>query len=246
MVGAMERSMRVAEGFSIGILGLELKHRYLPGNVQYAGTFPFPVLYQPVRGVSIDALLCGERSAEGPVVEAALQLQRSGVKVVVGACGSLANYQEAVAARLSIPAVLSILCEVPFLIRALPRDAKLGVVFASVASFTDEVRRQCGIGAAEAARIVAVGAERLQAFQPILRQTGELDQRALDRELVALLSEVLDRERTIGLWLLQCSDLPPCASAIREASGLPVFHMSLLIEHLHRACTREHGHAWGA
>jgi hypothetical protein len=233
---------RVAQGFAVGIVGLELRHRYMRGNVQNALSFGFPVLYQPVREVAIEALLRGDARAEAPVVAAAVELEERGVDVVVGACGSFAYYQQAVTRRLRIPAVMSILCEVPFLLRALPAGARLGVVFASVESFTEEVRRQCGIGAAAAERIVAVGADSLQSFQPIIAQRGELDQDALDRELVALLAGVLERNPAIGMWLLQCSDLPPCAAAIHRATGLPVFDMSILIEHLHRASTRSGDH----
>jgi hypothetical protein len=200
-------------------------------------------MYQAVRGVGIAALMRGERIAEAPVVEAALELQRRGVDMVVGACGSFANYQQAVSERLSIPALMSILCEVPFLVKSLPLKGKLGVVFASTSSFTDEVRRQCGIGAAEAARIVPIGADRLPSFRPILRQEGLLDQDALDRELVALLQQVQQQEPEIRMWLLQCSDLPPCAPAIRSVTGLPVFDMTILIEHLHRASTRDSSYA---
>jgi hypothetical protein len=230
---------RVAVGYSIGILGLELAHPYLPGNVQNARTFNFPVLYQAVQGVGIAALLRGDRSAEIPVVEGALELQRRGVDMVVGACGSFANYQQAVSERLSIPAIMSILCEVPFLVNSLPAGARLGVVFASTASFTDEVCRQCGISEAEAARIVPVGADQLPSFQPILMQQGALDQNALDYQLVALLQQTQEREPDIRMWLLQCSDLPPCAPAIRSATGLAVFDMTILIEHFHRANTRD-------
>jgi hypothetical protein len=225
----------VAEGYSIGILALELAHRYVPGNVQNACSFRFPVMYQAVRGVGIAALMRGERTAEAPVVEAALELQRRGVNIVVGACGSFANYQRAVSERLAIPAIMSILCEVPFLIRSLPSKGKLGVVFASTSSFTDEVRRQCSIGPSEAARMVSIGADLLPAFRPILKQEGLLDQDALNHELVELLQHVRQQEPDIRMWLLQCSDLPPCAPAIRSATRLAVFDMTILIEHLHRA-----------
>lgn len=229
---------RIAQGYSIGILGLELAHPYLPGNVQNARTFGFPVLYRAVQGIGMAALLRGDPAAQQPVVDAALALEQSGVDVVVGACGSFANYQSAVTQRLQVPAVMSIMCEVPFLLRSLPAEARLGVIFASTASFTDKVRRECGISDDQASRIVAIGADELPAFQPILRQEGALDPVALDSQLAELLCRARQQEPRIGMWLLQCSDLPPCAPAIRAATGLPIFDMTLLIEHLYRACTR--------
>ena len=36
----------------------------------------------------------------------------------------------------------------------------------------------------------------------------------------------------IGAWLIQCSDLPPYAASLRRATGLPVFDMVTLIEHI--------------
>jgi hypothetical protein len=92
------------------------------------------------------------------------------------------------------------------------------------------VRQQCGIHEPE--RVVAIGAEVLPAFQPILAQAGELDSRALESELIELARESLAANPAIGAWLIQCSDLPPYSASLQRATGLPVFDMVTLIEHL--------------
>ncbi len=217
-------------GFRLGILTIDTCHALVPGNVQHAGSFSFPVRYEVVRDVSPRALMDGDLQSVAPIVEAAKRLEDSGVSAIVGACGSFANFQREVAAALSVPVYMSILLEVPFVLRALPPRLKLGVIFARVSSCTDRVREQCDIH--EPGRIVAIGAEVLPAFQPILAQSGDLDSCALEAELVELARRTLAANPSIGAWLIQCSDLPPYSASLRRATGLPVFDMVTLIEHL--------------
>ncbi len=229
-------SGRAIAGFRVGILTLSTRHLLVPGNVQHAGTFRSPVIYEVVRGVSMSALMKGDAVATPAIVEGARRLEAAGVDVVMGACGSFAHYQIEVAAALAVPVFMSILLEVPLILRALPPGRRLGIVFARVESFTDLVRRQCGIESAD--RIVALGASQLPAFAPILEQSGELDSAALERQLTELTVQTVQADPTIGAWLLQCSDLPPYAHAIQRGTRLPVFDMATLIEHLFDATRR--------
>lgn len=220
-------------GFGIGMLALDTRHRLVPGNLQHAASFPFPILYHLVCDIPVRALMRGDPDAAQPIVAGARALEAQGVRAIVGACGSFANYQTTVAAAVRVPVYLSILLEVPLLLRVLPPERALGILFASTATFTERVRQECGIDTVE--RIVALGADAVPAFQPILSQTGELDEPALERGLVALAERALAEHPRIGAWLLQCSDLPPYAPAITRATELPVFDMVGLIHRIHAA-----------
>ena len=55
-------------GFSLGILALDTRHQLVPGNVQHAGSYAFPVLYEIVKDVSGSALMRGDPNAAGPIV----------------------------------------------------------------------------------------------------------------------------------------------------------------------------------
>jgi hypothetical protein len=50
-------------GFPVGILALDTRHQLVLGNVQHAGSFTFPVLYEIVRDVSGPALMRGDADA---------------------------------------------------------------------------------------------------------------------------------------------------------------------------------------
>jgi len=223
-------------GYRVGILTLDTAHPLELGNVQHAESFPFPVVYAVVRAVSMSALMDGDPSALQPILTAIGELNRQGVSVIVGACGSFANYQQQATQASSVPVFMSILLEVPFILRALPPDKKLGIIFANAATFTQRVRSECGID--DTSRIVAVGANTIPAFGAILRQEQLLDGAALERGLVELAQDTLRKQPSIGAWLLQCSDLPPYAAALQRATSLPVFDAHLLIDHLFRASRR--------
>jgi hypothetical protein len=217
-------------GFRLGILTIDTCHALVPGNVQHAGSFSFPVQYEVVRDVSPRALMEGDPRSVPQILDAARRLEQSGVTAIVGACGSFANFQREVAASLTVPVYMSILLEVPFVLRALPPQRQLGVIFARVSSYTDRVREQCGIDEPE--RVVAIGAEGLPAFEPVLAQAGELDSEALELQLIELARRTLAKHPAIGAWLLQCSDLPPYSATLQRMTGLPVFDMVTLIEHV--------------
>jgi Asp/Glu/hydantoin racemase len=221
---------RPTAGFRLGILTLDTCHALVRGNVQHAESFSFAVEYQVVADVPIEALMRGDPAALPAIVQAAQALEARGVEVIVGACGSFANFQRNVADALSVPAFMSILLEVPLILRSLPRHRHLGIIFARAESFTARVREQCGI--ADSPRIVSLEAAELPAFKAILEQRGSLESEALERELVELTLRTLKQQPAIGAWLLQCSDLPPYSASIQRATGLPVFDMVALIEHL--------------
>jgi hypothetical protein len=230
--GSPSRHLALA-GFRIGVLVLDTAHELVVGNVQNAQSFHFPVLYEVVRGVTLKELMQADHATESSIIERALALQQAGVSAVVGACGSFANYQKAVAGALRVPVFLSILLEIPLILLALPPSQQLGVVFADPAAFSARMRQNCGIDSTE--RLVIVGMTHMPAFQPVLAQTGALDSRALCFAVVELARRTLRQHPAISAWLLQCSDLPPYASAIRAATGLPVFDMVHLINHVHSA-----------
>jgi hypothetical protein len=223
-------------GFDVGILCLNTIHPLVRGNVQHAGSFNFPVLYDIVNDVTPAELMSGHKSALPPILKAVERLEHAGVKVIVGACGSFANYQKPAMAAAHVPVFMSILTQVPFLLSALPAAQMLGIIFASAKTFTHKVIQQCGI--TDIDRIVTIGADSLSTFAPILTQKTAFDSDALQVEITSLAEHTMREHPEIGAWLLQCSDLPPYAAAIQRATGLPVFDMCTLIEHLHRAMAR--------
>jgi len=226
----MVQTGRPIAGIDVGILILETGHKLVVGNVQNALSFGFPVAYEVVRGVKIADLMRGAPECLPPILEAAERLQRLGVKAIFGACGSFVHFQREVAAKVEVPVFLSVMLYVPLILRCLPADQKLAIVFSRAKAFTPMVKDQCGIDSDE--RLHIVEASQLDSFRPICDQLGELDDDYLRREMTELARRETASQPNIGGWLLQCSELPPYSMALKQVTGRPVFDMTWAIKHL--------------
>lgn len=230
------RERRSVVGQDIGILHIESGYPLVPGNAQNATTFDFPVHYECVSGLAIPDLLSGDSSGEALIVDAARRLERAGCRAIVGACGSFANYQTAVAAAVAVPAFTSVMLLVPMLLKSLAPDRRLAILFASAHAYTDRVRHECAIP--EDNRIVVAEARSLPAFAPILANEAELDSGALEAETSQLVADLVANDPNIACVVLQCSELPPYAAAIQARIGVPVVDVVTLINWAHGISVR--------
>ena len=224
-------------GHAIGILCIDIWYPLLPGNVVNACTYDFPVLYKILKGATIEQILSGDPVLLDLVVRGGEELIQQGVRVIVGACGSFANYQKEAAAALSVPTFLSSMLQVPLILQSLRPDQKLGVIAASRDALTTRVFDQCGI--TDPSRLIITDARDLSQFQELLNCTGGFDSHRLEQEMVEMAGRFVKDHTEIGAILLQCSDMPPYAWAIQKAVELPVFDMTTLIGWLHAAAVRK-------
>jgi len=224
-------------GFKIGILILETQHILLPGNVQNATTFPFPVIYEPVEGLSFPQLACGDMVADELIEKAVSKLEEKGVSVIVGACGSFAQWQTRITQYASVPVYSSIMSQVPFVLAGLPVNQKLAVVFATKSAFNQRVLDECHI--TDSDRLLILGAEDVSSFNDFFEIGSEEICHRFEQQLLEYLVKQREQYPEIGAWLLQCSELPVYAAKLQQLTGLPVFDQSLLIEHLYQVVNRK-------
>jgi aspartate/glutamate racemase len=228
---------RVAYGTTIGILLLNTRFPMIPGDVGNASTYPFPVLYGAIGSLPTDFWASGSAASRAPdVVEAARALQNAGVAAITSDCGYMAMYQREVQAALGIPVFLSSLLQVPFMQRTLPNNRRVGVIVADSQRMTEAILRNAGIE--EPASLAIGGMEGQPAFcSAIIEENGSLDSDAIEREAVTVASDLVQRHPDIGALLLECSNLPPYASAIQDAVQLPVFDFNTMIRFVYSALT---------
>jgi len=222
-------------GAPIGILVAEAAYTMLPGNVANAGTYPFPVVYETLEGVPFERVLSGDPEVADAVIQSGQKLVNSGVRAVVGACGSFANYQTAAAACLDVPVFLSSMLQVPWILASLKDEQKLLVLSAVASALTEKVFDQCDIRKTE--RLQIEQAIDVPEFTEML-SPGGFNPAVLETGLAVQVRKLVLKSPEIGAILLQCSDLPPYAWAIQRASGLPVFDMNTLITWVHAAVVR--------
>ncbi|HSH44143.1 MAG TPA: aspartate/glutamate racemase family protein [Arenicellales bacterium] len=215
-------------GHAIGILMLEYRAPFIPGDVGNASSYDYPVLFKTVAGLSLDKALSGDPDQEEQVIDAARELQRFGVRGVSSDCGFLIAYQDAVRKALDVPVFLSSLLQVPLVAASV--DGPIGVVVASSGGVNERVLELAGVR--DPSRIVVCGMENQPHFtESILEQGGTLDSDRIERETVDSVQRMVAANPGMGAIVLECSLLPPYSRAVQEATGLPVFDYITMIDY---------------
>ena len=166
-------------GASIGIICIPGVSGLIPGNVQNATSFDFPVMYEVMEDVEFPQIAVGDPVVIPRVIAAARALVKQGAHAVVGACGSLGHYQKPVADAIREPVYMSILTQVPFILQSLGSNQKLLLVFATLGAFTDMVKDQCGIEDTD--RLLAIDLVDCEEFQKLSQPNFESDPYIIQR-----------------------------------------------------------------
>jgi Asp/Glu/Hydantoin racemase len=229
------RGGRNLYGHLIGVLVLDTVFPRIPGDIGHAGTFPFPVLYHKVRNASPARVVReGDPALLDGFIQGARTLEAAGVLAITTSCGFLAMFQRQLAEAVRVPVFTSALQLVPLVSRMLAPDRAVGIL--TVEGRVLGPRHLAGAGIAEDVPVVIWGLERGQAFTPVLLDNElELDVDAARRENVEAAREMVERHPEVGAIVLECTNMPPYAAAIREATGLPVFDITTLIRMVYAA-----------
>ncbi|MBW9111893.1 aspartate/glutamate racemase family protein [Microbacterium trichothecenolyticum] len=229
------RTGQVAYGYQVGMLCAQWNIPFVPGDLNNASTFDYPIRYVEVAGVSGAAVLRGDGAQfTSLMVEAARRLEAEGVQAITGNCGFMAVYQDDVAAAVNIPVLLSSLVQIPMLSTVIGPNRKLGVMAANSAAITPEILAAAGV--TDMDRLAVQGLQGYPHFNDvILQESGTLDLDRMSDEVVSAALQLQKDEPSLGAILLECSDLPPYAEAVHRATSLPVFEWASFIDYVHRA-----------
>jgi len=83
------KTRRAAESYgqAIGILLLDAKAPFIPGDVANASTYAYPVIFKTVEGLSTSVCLNGAPEFNAKLAEGAKELEAAGVRVPAGVTG---------------------------------------------------------------------------------------------------------------------------------------------------------------
>jgi hypothetical protein len=219
-------------GAPLGILMLQARFPRIPGDMGNALTWPFPVLYKVVQGATPERVVL--RGAEGLLPDflaAAAELVDLGAEAITTNCGFLSLFQAELAAHVGVPVATSSMIQVPWVQATLPPGRRVVVITVSAASLTPRHLEAAGVPLDTPVAGTETGREFFRVLIKAEKDDMDVDLAALDildagRALVA-------RHPDIGAIVLECTNMPPYASALRDAIGLPVFDIYSLIKWFH-------------
>lgn len=222
----------------LGILMLDTRFPRIVGDIGNAETFPFPVIYQTLEGLGPSDAVAA--SPDRPRIRAVLAanaraLAEKGAVGISTSCGFLALFQQALSMVSPVPVATSALMLVPMIARTLPGGRRVGVITASRENLT-------------AAHLAAVDASRdtpVEGMPPngsfartFLANGTELDCDEVERETLLAGRRLVARHPDVGAVVLECTNLPPYAPALRRDLGLPVYDVTDLLRLFHAGLKR--------
>jgi hypothetical protein len=230
-------------GEAIGIALLDQLHSQplIPGNVGNASTYDFPVRLKVIKGLHDNpyAPVRDEQGRYSPdvqrTVDTVKELEADGVRAVVMSCGFFSVVQQVLTEEVEIPVFSSPLLLVPLISRMIGRRKKVGILTASRKRLTRDFLEPVGI--TDSIPCVVEGLEASTEFYGCFMGGTRtlLDVDLLRKQVVDIASGFVRENPDVGALLLECSDLPPFAADIQEATGKPVFDFITFVNAVYQA-----------
>ena len=226
------RGGKAIYGAPLGILMLEARFPRIPGDMGNAETWPFPVLYKVVSGARPELVVL--QGAEGLLpdfIAAGRELVALGAEAITTNCGFLSLFQAELAAALAVPVATSSLMQVPWVEATLPPGKRVGIVTVSAASLSARHLAAAGV----AADTPIAGTENGREFFRVLIKGDkpDMDVELARQDVVAAARDLVGRHPEVGAIVLECTNMPPYAASVQEATGLPVYDIYAMIGWFH-------------
>ncbi|MER8977241.1 hypothetical protein, partial [Mesorhizobium sp. M0800] len=188
--------------------------------------------YKIVPGLNDTSIFASDGDKMTPaVVEAALELVREGAQLITCNCGYSIRFQQAVRDAVDVPVFLSSLLLAPFLEKMLPASQALGIIVASKSALTQDMLVASGLRADIGRRVVIAGLEDTPVFGDAwVTPSGDLDVGGCQADVVNTAVALQEERPDIGMLLLECGDLPPFTHAVQQATQIPVFDFTSMVE----------------
>ncbi|MCG8565944.1 MAG: aspartate/glutamate racemase family protein [Desulfobacterales bacterium] len=213
----------------IGILMLDTRFPRIPGDIGNPETFDFPVKKKLVQGATVEkVVLEADPQLLAPFIQAGLELAEAGAVALTTSCGFLALFHKELTAALPIPIFTSSLLSVHLAATLLMPGQKVGILTARKRSLTP--RHLAGVNIDGRIPIAIEGMEAGKEFSEVFIGGKEsLDREQCEGEMVAAAQSLLDGHPEVGPIVLECTNMPPYAPALRRATGRPVFDITTLL-----------------
>jgi len=226
------RGGKAVYGAPLGILMLEARFARVYGEMGNARTWPFPVLYRVVRGASPERVVCDR--AEGLLrdfIDAARDLVDLGAEAITTNCGFLSIFQRELSEAVGVPVATSAMLQVPWVQATLPPGKRPGIVTINSAGLTPAHLN--GVGVPPDTPIT--GTENGQElFRTIIKAEKEdLDLALACADVVSAAKELQATNPDVGAIVLECTNMSPYSSAVRAATGLPVYDIYSMVTWFH-------------
>ncbi|MCC2675037.1 MAG: hypothetical protein K0Q43_2271 [Ramlibacter sp.] len=215
------------DGF-IGVLMLDTRFPRPPGDIGHPDCLGAPVRRAVVDGAWPSRVVASAESMRasglaGLFGARARELEREGARAITTSCGFLVLLQRELQQAVSVPVVTSSLLHLP---RLLAGGSRVGVLTISAAHLGREHLLAAGVEPARQGDVIVQGVDPDGEFaQAILGNRAAMDLAAARANVVSAALELKARAPDLGSVVLECTNMPPYAAAVREATGWQLYSL---------------------
>jgi len=218
----------------LGILMLQTRFPRPLGDIGHPGTFGFAVRRRVVPSATPQRVVRGVDAALlAPFIAVAQTLVADGCTAITTSCGFLARWQRELQAALPVPVWSSALLQ---LAEQQAQGRRCGVITIEAASLG--IAHFEGVGADPATPVEGIAAGSAL-HRTLLQDLPELDEADAQAQVLAAAQRLLMRQPDIDTLVLECTNLPPYAAALRAATGRRVLDVVNLLQQ-RMAVSRSH------
>ncbi len=209
---------------TLGLLMLQTRFPRPMGDVGNPSTFAFEVRRRVVHGATPARVVRGRDAAQlQPFVDAARELVAQGCGAISTSCGFLALWQRELQAALSVPVWTSSLLQLAGQ-RALGR--RCGVITIEATSLGPAHFEGVGADPATPVEGITPGSA---LHRTLMQDLPGLDVAEAQQQVLDAAQRLRLRHPEIDTLVLECTNLPPYASALRAATGLQVLDVVTML-----------------
>lgn len=224
--------MRSTVTAKLGILMLDTRFPRIAGDSGCPDTWDFPVRYRVVKGATPTAIVCEDPE---PFVQAFIaagrELVASGCTGIATTCGFLSLIRPRLAQALGVPVAASALEQVALIQAGLPAGQVVGILTISAQSLTRDHLQAAGVSL----DCPVQGTDGSSFSRTILGDLPTLDVDAARADLVRAAAQLVSDHPNVGAIVLECTNMPPYAEAIAQATGRPVHSIVSYLNWFHAA-----------
>ncbi|MEP6791511.1 MAG: aspartate/glutamate racemase family protein [Ramlibacter sp.] len=212
----------------LGIVMLDTRFPRPVGDIGNPDSFPVPTRKVMVLGafpekvVQTAAGMRANRIAVG-FTGMVRQLERDGAAAITTSCGFLVLLQKELQGAVKVPVVTSSLLQLPGL---LATQQQVGVLTISASRLGKEHLRAAGVPRQRLADVIVQGVDARSEFATaILGNRAEMDPGKAQADVVAAAVALKRRAPALSSVVLECTNMPPYAAQIEEATGMKTWSL---------------------
>ena len=214
----------------VGILMLDTEFPRILGDIGHPGSFKYPVIYKTVAGASPQKIVREDANLHYEAfLAAAFDLISQGARVISTSCGFLGLFQKDLESVLPVPVVTSSLIQIASINRALPSGKRAGILTISGSSITQSLLDSCDV---EAGTPIASTEGGHTFTASILENRKEFDPELARIDNIDAAQRLVSEHQEVGAIVLECTNMPPYATSIRDATGVPVYSILDAIDNI--------------